>query len=103
MATETTRSDPEVPASGSEHLALEDRVGLLRAMLLMRGIEERAMMLYRQGKVPGSFYDGFGQEAVSAGPAWAMHGRDPLCVLYRDLAAPLIPGLTPLPIFAPYI
>ena len=25
------------------------------------------MMLYRQGKVPGSFYDGFGQEAVSAG------------------------------------
>ena len=30
------------------------------------------MTLYRQGKVPGSFYDGFGQEAVSAGPAWAM-------------------------------
>ena len=27
------------------------------------------MTLYRQGKVPGSFYDGFGQEAVSAGPA----------------------------------
>ena len=25
------------------------------------------MTLYRQGKVPGSFYDGFGQEAVSAG------------------------------------
>ena len=36
-------------------------------MLMMRGIEERAMTLYRQGKVPGSFYDGFGQEAVSAG------------------------------------
>ena len=36
-------------------------------MLLMRSIEERAMTLYRQGKVPGSFYDGFGQEAVSVG------------------------------------
>ena len=44
-------------------------------MLLMRGIEERAMSLYRQGKVPGSFYDGFGQEAVSAGAAFAMAPR----------------------------
>ena len=67
MATETARTDG-APASVSEHLTKDDRVGLLRAMLSMRGIEERAMMLYRQGKVPGSFYDGFGQEAVSAGP-----------------------------------
>ena len=50
-------------------------------------------MLYRQGKVPGSFYDGFGQEAVSAGPAWAMHGHDRLCILHRDLAAHLIRGV----------
>ena len=49
------------------------------------------MTLYRQGKVPGSFYDGFGQEAVSAGPAWAMHGHDRLCILHRDLAAHLDP------------
>ena len=49
------------------------------------------MNLYRQGKVPGSFYDGFGQEAVSAGAAWAMAARDRLCVLHRDLAAHLDP------------
>ena len=91
------------PAPASEHLTREDRVGLLRAMLLMRGIEERAMMLYRQGKVPGSFYDGFGQEAVSAGPTWAMHGRDRLCVLHRDLAAHLIRGVTPERIFGQYM
>ena len=60
-------------------------LGLLRAMLLMRGIEERAMTLYRQGKVPGSFYDGFGQEAVSAGAALAMAADDRLCILHRDL------------------
>ena len=30
------------------------------------------MNLYRQGKVPGSFYDGYGQEAVSVGAAFAM-------------------------------
>jgi pyruvate dehydrogenase E1 component alpha subunit len=72
-------------------------------MLSMRGIEERAMMLYRQGKVPGSFYDGFGQEAVSAGPAWAMHGHDRLCILHRDLAAHLIRGVTPGRIFGQYM
>src|SRR5829696_8527868 len=55
MATETAQS--AVPADVSEHLTTEDRVGLLRAMLMMRGIEERTMTLYRQGKVPGSFYD----------------------------------------------
>ena len=61
------------------------------------------MTLYRQGKVPGSFYDGFGQEAVSAGPAWAMHGHDRLCILHRDLAAHLIRGVTPARIFAQYM
>ena len=64
-------------------------------MLLMRGLEERAMTLYRQGKVPGSFYDGFGQEAVSAGAAFAMAPEDRLCILHRDLAAHLIRGVTP--------
>ena len=37
-------------------------------MLLMRATEERALTLYRQGKVPGSFYDGRGQEATPWGP-----------------------------------
>ena len=97
------RRDLEVPPDVSEHLTTEDRVGLLRAMLMMRGIEERAMTLYRQGKVPGSFYDGFGQEAVSAGAAWAMAAQDRLCILHRDLAAHLIRGVEPARIFAQYM
>src|SRR3954447_19470260 len=103
MATETAQAGTDVTAPAPEHLTTEDRVGLLRAMLTMRGIEERAMMLYRQGKVPGSVYDGFGQEGVSAGPAWAMHGHDRLCILHRDLAAHLIRGVTPARIFAQYM
>ncbi len=97
MATETAE------AAVSAHLTPDDRVGLLRAMLMMRGIEERAMTLYRQGKVPGSFYDGFGQEAVSAGAAWAMAPQDRLCILHRDLAAHVIRGVTPARIFAQYM
>jgi TPP-dependent pyruvate/acetoin dehydrogenase alpha subunit len=96
------------PAAGAadgvtEHLTLADRIWLLRAMLLMRGIEARAMTLYRQGRVPGSFYDGYGQEAVSAGAAFAMAAEDRLCILHRDLAAHIIRGVTPARILAQYM
>ena len=87
MATNTA------PAAASEHLTLDDRIALLRYMLLMRGVEERAMNLYRQGKVPGSFYDGFGQEAVSVGATFAMAPQDRLCILHRDLGAHLVRGV----------
>ena len=105
MATEAAQpgTSQEIPPDVSEHLTTEDRVGLLRAMLMMRGIEERAMTLYRQGKVPGSFYDGYGQEAVSAGATWAMAAQDRLCVLLRDLAAHVIRGVEPERIFAQYM
>jgi TPP-dependent pyruvate/acetoin dehydrogenase alpha subunit len=98
MAEPTAGGDAAV-----EHLELEDRIWLLRAMLLMRGLEERAMKLYRQGKVPGSFYDGYGQEAVSAGAAFAMAPEDRLCILHRDLAAHIIRGVTPTRILAQYM
>jgi len=106
MATSSTaaHTGPNTPSdSPPEHLTLDDRVGLLRAMLLMRMIEERAMNLYRQGKVPGSFYDGFGQEAVSVGAAWAMAAADRLCVLHRDLGAHLVRGVQPSRIFSQYM
>ncbi len=113
MATETAPpgsgvSGTAVPAGVStvtspEQLVLADRVWLLRAMLLMRGLEERAMTLYRQGKVPGSFYDGYGQEAVSAGAAFAMAPEDRLCILHRDLAAHIIRGVAPVRILAQYM
>src|SRR5215475_12274145 len=101
----TDMAQPEAgPAGGvAGHLELEDRTWLLRAMLLMRGLEERAMTLYRQGKVPGSFYDGYGQEAVSAGAAFAMAPEDRLCILHRDLAAHIIRGVTPTQILAQYM
>jgi pyruvate dehydrogenase E1 component alpha subunit len=64
-------------------------------MLLMRASEERALALYRQGKVPGSFYDGRGQEAISVGSAFVLAPRDRACVLHRDLGAHFVRGVTP--------
>jgi TPP-dependent pyruvate/acetoin dehydrogenase alpha subunit len=98
MATQQVRPVSPLGAfeeGAPEHLTRDDRVALLRYMLLMRSVEERAMNLYRQGKVPGSFYDGFGQEAVSTGAAFAMAAEDRLCVLHRDLAAHLVRGVDP--------
>jgi TPP-dependent pyruvate/acetoin dehydrogenase alpha subunit len=101
MATKMVGAD--AAGAASAHLTLDDRVALLRYMLLMRGIEERAMNLYRQGKVPGSFYDGYGQEAVSVGSTFAMSAQDRLCILHRDLGAHLVRGVTPARIFSQYM
>jgi TPP-dependent pyruvate/acetoin dehydrogenase alpha subunit len=107
MATSSTDvpSGPRTTASETppQHLTTDDRVGLLRAMLSMRAIEQRAMNLYRQGKVPGSFYDGFGQEAVSVGATWAMAAADRLCVLHRDLGAHIVRGVKPATILSQYM
>jgi TPP-dependent pyruvate/acetoin dehydrogenase alpha subunit len=76
-------------------LTREDRGRLLRFMAMMRAAEERALALYKQGKVPGSFYDGCGQEAVSVGAAYALGPRDRTCILHRDLGAHFVRGVTP--------
>src|SRR5215204_7776160 len=84
------------PSNGaSEHLTREDRALLFRYLLLMRLSEERGLTLYRQGKVPGSFYDGSGQEAISVGAAFALGPRDRMCILHRDLGAHFVRGVTP--------
>src|SRR5438045_8609998 len=76
-------------------LTADDRAALLRFMHLMRFSEERSIALYRQGKVPGSFYDGRGQEAVSVGSSFALGPKDRTCVLHRDLGGHFVRGLRP--------
>jgi TPP-dependent pyruvate/acetoin dehydrogenase alpha subunit len=82
-------------ATEASPLTTDDRRALLRFMLLMRATEERALTLYRQGKVPGSFYDGRGQEATAVGSAFALGPRDRTCILHRDLGAHLLRGVAP--------
>ncbi len=87
--------DRRADAASGDGLTRSDRAGLLRYMLMMRASEERALTLYKQGKVPGSFYDGRGQEAISVGAAWALEPTDRVCILHRDLGAHLVRGVTP--------
>jgi TPP-dependent pyruvate/acetoin dehydrogenase alpha subunit len=90
-------------APTEEWLTREDRANLLRYMIMMRASEERALTLYRQGKVPGSFYDGRGQEAISVGSAYVLGPRDRMCILHRDLGAHFVRGVTPDRYFANYM
>jgi pyruvate dehydrogenase E1 component alpha subunit len=64
-------------------------------MAMMRSSEERAITLYRQGKIPGSFYDGCGQEAISVGSSYVLGPKDRMCILHRDLGAHFVRGLRP--------
>ena len=91
MATMT-----EAAVTGEAVLTAADRQGLFRDMLLMRRVEERGLSLYKQGKIPGSFYDGRGQEAISVGATWALAAEDVISSpLIRDLGAHLVRGTDP--------
>ena len=71
-----------------------ERRALYRLVLLQRLFEERALALYRQGRLAGSFYDGRGQEAVAAGAGLALHADDVVCPLNRELATHFAKGVT---------
>lgn len=87
------RRDPDAQRTTSDLLTVADRTGLLRDMLLMRTLEERGLSLFKQGKIPGSFYDGRGQEAISVGATWALGPADPVSSpLIRDLGAHVVKG-----------
>ncbi|HWO94485.1 MAG TPA: thiamine pyrophosphate-dependent enzyme, partial [Dehalococcoidia bacterium] len=62
---------------------------------MTRAVEEAGLRLYKQGRVPGSFYDGRGQEATAVGAALAMEERDVACPLIRDMGVHLVRGVTP--------
>ena len=81
--------------AATQHLTRDDRANLLRYMAMMRAAEERGITLYRQGKIPGSFYDGCGQEAISVGSSFVLGPRDRMCILHRDLGAHFVRGVTP--------
>src|SRR5215208_616696 len=81
--------------AAAQHLTKDDRANLLRFMAMMRAAEERGITLYRQGKIPGSFYDGCGQEAISVGSSYVLAPQDRMCILHRDLGAHFVRGVTP--------
>ena len=78
-------------------------VELYRSMLITRRIEEIGHTLYKQGRIPGSFYTGRGNEAASVGIATALDPVDVAMPLHRNLGVHLVRGTEPWRIFANYL
>ena len=81
----------------------EDLLGIYRNMVITRGIEERGHILYKQGKIPGSFYTGRGNEAAAVGVATAMGPDDVGTPLQRDMGVHVTRGIEPWRVFAQYM
>ena len=81
----------------------EDLLGIYRNLLITRGIEERGHILYKQGKIPGSFYTGKGNEGAAVGVATAMGPDDVGTPLHRDMGVHVTRGVEPWRIFAQFM
>jgi pyruvate dehydrogenase E1 component alpha subunit len=81
----------------AEELGL-DRDGLVRlyrAMVLTRALDDRGLALYKQGKLPGSFYTSRGNEAAAVGVGGAMGPDDVGTPLHRNLGTHIVRGVEP--------
>ena len=72
-------------------------------MLTTRRLEETGHRLYKQGRIPGSFYTGRGNEAASVGVAAAMAPEDVGTPLHRNLGVHIVRGTEPWRILANYL
>src|SRR5918993_972302 len=97
---EPVGSFQEVKEAGLDR---EDLLGIYRNLLITRGIEERGHILYKQGKIPGSFYTGRGNEGAAVGIATSMGPDDVGTPLHRDMGVHIVRGVEPWRIFAQYM
>ncbi|NLN28248.1 MAG: thiamine pyrophosphate-dependent dehydrogenase E1 component subunit alpha [Firmicutes bacterium] len=68
---------------------------MYRTMVLARALDERANILYRQGKIAFTV-TGIGHEGAQVGAVWALRaGHDVAMPYYRDTAVVLALGMTP--------
>ena len=84
-------------------LKAEQKIELLRYLLMNRFVEDRLSILYRQGKVLGGLYLSRGQEAISIGTAYALGPDDVVGPMIRDMGALFVRGMTPRDIFLQYL
>lgn len=87
-----------VTPSLDPHLDTEILNRAYRTMVLARQIDEKAVILQRQGRL-GAYPPNRGQEAASLGPAMAIGKDDWLVWAFRELAGLLWKGLDPLRLY----
>ncbi len=79
--TEKTRSRMEFHQSG---LSKNELIAIYRELLLPRMIEEKMLVLLRQGKI-SKWFSGIGQEAISVGAVMALQQDEWIMPMHRNL------------------
>ena len=88
------QANPLISQAEARELGLDrpDLIGIYRNMLATRRIEERGNLLFKAGKLPGSYYTGRGNEGASVGMATAMGADDVASPLHRNLGVHVVRG-----------
>ncbi|MGB0035106.1 MAG: thiamine pyrophosphate-dependent dehydrogenase E1 component subunit alpha [Candidatus Acidiferrales bacterium] len=92
MASKSNRAvmEPEAEKSAPSP---EFLLGLYRMLVKCRMCDEKARILFRQGKYKGNFYSGVGQEATEVGTAFSLRPDDWIAPSHRDWTANIIKGV----------
>ncbi|MBI4535340.1 MAG: thiamine pyrophosphate-dependent dehydrogenase E1 component subunit alpha [Ignavibacteriae bacterium] len=88
MTITAERTRPKSPTG----LSNPDRLELYRYMVLTRECDNAILRLYKQGKMVGGAYTGYGNEATAVGSAYALEDHDYIFPMHRDLGAHLVKG-----------
>ncbi|VUZ86456.1 pyruvate dehydrogenase [Candidatus Methylomirabilis lanthanidiphila] len=88
---------------GIQQPAPAELLNIYYYLKLTRGLEQRVIALYRQGKIVGGVYLGTGEEAIAVGSAAALQSDDVIAPTHRDLGANLVKGITPKEYMAQYL
>src|SRR5262245_37422991 len=67
-----------------KNLSGEELVSIYKRILLPRMIEEKMLLLLRQGKI-SKWFSGIGQEAIAAGCAYSLQVDEWIMPLHRNL------------------
>jgi TPP-dependent pyruvate/acetoin dehydrogenase alpha subunit len=99
------RASPLMSQAEARELGLDrtDLIRIYRDMLATRLVEERGNLLFKAGKLPGSYYTGRGNEAASVGVASAMGEHDVASPLHRNLGVHIVRGIAPAAIFCQFM
>lgn len=67
-----------------KHLSNQDLLDIYKQLLYPRIIEDKMLILLRQGKI-GKWFSGIGQEAISVGATLSLHSDEYILPLHRNL------------------